>query len=59
MSVEETLADVEAVLRRLYGDAYVAPLDYTVTRWASDPFSRGSYSYVPVAGRKVGGSGSS
>ena len=32
-------------LRVMFGDAIPEPLDYQLTRWASDPFALGSYSY--------------
>jgi monoamine oxidase len=35
------------VLRRMYGDRIPAPEAWKITRWASDPFSRGSYSHIP------------
>ncbi|HVJ21230.1 MAG TPA: FAD-dependent oxidoreductase [Polyangiaceae bacterium] len=50
----EQLADEEvqrramAVVRRAFGDAALEPTSVTVTRWASDPFSRGAYSYMAV-----------
>ena len=37
------------VLRRLHGDAAVPdPTAVAVSRWAGEPFARGSYSYVAV-----------
>jgi monoamine oxidase len=35
-------------LRRMFGDAVPAPDGYRITRWAADPFARGSYSYLHV-----------
>ena len=35
-------------LRTIYGNAIPEPVDYQNTRWASDPFALGSYSYNPV-----------
>jgi hypothetical protein len=35
-----------AVLRKLFSDA-PNPVSYYVTRWASDPFAYGSYSFLP------------
>lgn len=35
-------------LRNMYGNAIPAPTDCIVTRWNNDPFSLGSYSYIPV-----------
>jgi len=32
-------------LKMIYGENTLAPLDYQITRWASDPFALGSYSY--------------
>ncbi|WP_225836349.1 NAD(P)/FAD-dependent oxidoreductase [Streptomyces sp. NK08204] len=32
-------------LRTVFGSDIPAPLDYQITRWASDPYARGSYSY--------------
>jgi monoamine oxidase len=39
------LAMVE--LRRIYGDHIPQPTGHLITRWDNDPFSYGSYSYVP------------
>lgn len=36
-------------LRGFYGDGIPEPTDYTITRWHSDPFSLGSYSYFALA----------
>lgn len=50
----ETLSDGEivdgamAVLRTIYGDAIPDPVDHQITRWNSDPFARGSYSFNAV-----------
>ena len=35
-------------LRRIYGPGTPDPIAYQITRWASDPFAYGSYSYLPV-----------
>ena len=40
-----------AALRKMYGDAVPNPTGFRVTRWASDPFTYGSYSCLPVCGR--------
>jgi len=37
-----------AVVRRMYGRAVPDPSDVRVTRWGSDPFSCGAYSYTPA-----------
>lgn len=42
------VAEALATLRAMYGDAVPEPTGYTLTRWASDPFARGSYSFVAV-----------
>lgn len=34
------------VLRGVYGPDIPAPLDYRLTRWGSDPFARGAYSFA-------------
>ena len=39
-----------AVLRTMFGPAVPSPESWLVTRWASDPFSLGSYTYVPAGG---------
>jgi monoamine oxidase len=45
----EVVADVVGVLRRIYGAERVRdPLRSTVTKWRSDPFALGSYSYIAV-----------
>ncbi len=36
------------MLRSIYGAKVTAPTACVVSRWASDPFSRGSYSFVAV-----------
>ena len=45
-TVEEVMADVESVLQKLFKEDYEPPATYHVTRWKSDPYSRGSYSFV-------------
>lgn len=44
----EIIGGVMAVLRRLFGNDIPAPHAWRITRWRSDPFAAGSYSYVPV-----------
>ena len=45
---DEAAQDMLAVLRGMYGASVPDPVDYSVTRWGSDPYSMGSYSYLPV-----------
>ncbi|MDX2254984.1 MAG: FAD-dependent oxidoreductase [Pseudanabaenaceae cyanobacterium bins.39] len=47
-SDEQIVASAMQTLRKIYGDSIPEPIDYQITRWASDPFSLGSYSYNPV-----------
>lgn len=44
-SNEQMLARVMGVLRKVYDDV-PDPVSYIVTRWASDPYSLGSYSFL-------------
>lgn len=50
----EALTDAQIVasamqtLKTIFGADIPQPLDYQITRWASDPFARGSYSYNAV-----------
>lgn len=44
----QTVASAMAVLRTIYGVGIPEPTDYQITRWASDPFARGSYSFNAV-----------
>lgn len=39
------VASAMKTLRQIYGPATPNPLDYQITRWGSDPFCRGSYSF--------------
>ena len=48
LSDEEIVTQGMEVLKKLYGNDIPEPEDYIITRWASDPFSRGSYSFTPV-----------
>jgi len=40
-----------ATLRKVYGNSIPNPVDYQITRWATDSFSSGSYSYIPVGAK--------
>jgi monoamine oxidase len=42
---EQIVASAMRTLRTLFGRNVPAPLDYQITRWASDPFARGAYSF--------------
>ena len=44
----KVLTNAMAVLRLLYGASAPSYSQYIITRWKSDPFSRGSYSYSKV-----------
>ena len=41
-----------ASLRKMYGKEIPEPTGYLVTRWNQDPYSLGSYSYVPVGSKQ-------
>jgi monoamine oxidase len=45
---QEIVASAMATLRTIFGEEIPDPLDYQLTRWASDPFAFGSYSYDAV-----------
>lgn len=45
---QENLARVMEILREVYGPSTPDPLDYAVSSWATDAFSMGSYSELPV-----------
>lgn len=47
----EMVAELMACLRRMYGDGVPDPCSWQVTRWNADPFSLGSYSFVPVGSK--------
>ena len=53
MTDVEAFEDVMSTLRSMFRERVVQPREYKVTRWSQDPFSRGSYSYVPVGAFKV------
>lgn len=44
----EVIAGMMAALRSMYGDDIPEPTDARLTRWASDEFASGSYSYMAV-----------
>jgi monoamine oxidase len=43
---EDIIAGVMTVLQRIYGDAIPQPDGWLITRWGTDPFAGGSYSYI-------------
>jgi len=47
---EEVVATALQNLRRMFvgGDVVPPPTKYVITRWGHDPYTRGSYSYVPT-----------
>jgi monoamine oxidase len=47
-SDQQIVASAMATLRHLFGSDIPEPSDYQLTRWASDPFTLGAYSYNPV-----------
>jgi len=49
MTDEAIVAGAMQQLRCIYGSAAVAPDSWRITRWAADPYARGSYSF-PGAG---------
>lgn len=48
LSDKEVTEQAMGVLRKIYGASIPEPTDVVVTRWGSDPFSYGSYSYLKV-----------
>ena len=44
----DVVASAMEVLRGIYGSKVPEPLDWLITRWASDPYSLGAYSYHAV-----------
>jgi monoamine oxidase len=48
LSDREQIAAAQQTLRGMFGDRIPGPDAHQITRWGSDPFSLGAYSYVPV-----------
>ncbi len=48
LSDEAIIADAMTTLRTMFGQHIPQPSDYQITRWATDPFSFGSYSFNAV-----------
>ncbi|WP_309710318.1 FAD-dependent oxidoreductase, partial [Armatimonas sp.] len=47
----QIVASAMATLQTIYGKGIPEPADYQITRWASDPFAYGSYSFQVVGSR--------
>lgn len=47
LSDEEVVSSAMTVLKSIYGGSVPSPTGARVSRWKSDPFSRGSYSHIP------------
>ena len=47
----QIVASAMTTLRTIYGKDIPEPIDYQITRWASDPFAYGSYSFQAVGSR--------
>lgn len=47
-SDERIAEDAMRTLRTMYGPSIPTPVDVQITRWASDPYALGSYSFHPV-----------
>lgn len=45
---DQIIAAAMATLRRMFGQSIPNPSAWLITRWASDPFAGGSYSFLPV-----------
>jgi monoamine oxidase len=52
MTDAEVVASAMAVVRAMYGGAAPDPVQSFVTRWAADPWARGSYSFFAVGNPK-------
>ena len=50
-SDQQIIASAMKTLRKIYGDEVPEPVDAQITRWASDPFALGSYSFNPTSFR--------
>ena len=48
LSDNEIRAGAMTTLRVMFGNNIPEPVDMIVTRWANDPYSYGSYSYIPT-----------
>ena len=48
LSDQKIVASAMEILKVIFGPDIPNPIDYQITRWSADPFSRGSYSYNAV-----------
>jgi len=53
LSDDEIIADAMSVIQKMYGDETLEPVDYVRTKWSSDPYSKGAYSYTGVGGTEA------
>ncbi len=49
---KSTLTHVMSILKKMYGANIPEPSSYVITRWNSEPYTRGAYSYLPVGVNK-------
>ena len=47
MTQQQLTDKIMAILREMYGNSIPNPQEILVTRWSSDPYTLGSYSYIP------------
>jgi monoamine oxidase len=52
-SKSDVVENVMGTLKQLFGGAAVKPREVFSTAWGKDPFSCGSYSYIPVGCRST------
>jgi monoamine oxidase len=52
LSDKETVAGAMATLRTIFGKGLDEPQSWQITRWASDPFALGSYSFNAVGANR-------
>jgi monoamine oxidase len=50
MSEGELMADVTAAMKKVFGASATAPRKHFLTRWNSDPYAQGAYSFAAVGG---------
>ena len=48
LSDEQIVSEAMSHLEKMYGDETLQPVDYLRTKWSSDPFAKGAYSYAGV-----------